>query len=93
VLRGQIQSATTFAEEYCQSYDREGGRRSIQDAINDYNVEASERIRQLEQTVMDLLHIVRFPIIQCQPGELTKSRSLHGSQATRLTAQRALQPA
>ncbi|KAH5983393.1 hypothetical protein HBI84_247710 [Parastagonospora nodorum] len=57
VLRGQIQSAKTFTEEYCQSYDREGGRRTIQDAINEYDVEASERIRQLEQTVMDLLHI------------------------------------
>lgn len=91
VLQGQILTVKTFANDYCHSYDREGGRKTIHSEIGLYDVEVSQCIRQLEQTVKDLLQFVCLFSVPCELGELTKRRNLHGFRSSRLNAQRVLQ--
>lgn len=59
VLRGQVSSANEFAEEYCRRYDQGRGLSVMQAAIDRLSGQVTDQIDRLEQTVKDLLQLVR----------------------------------
>lgn len=60
-FKGQIQSAQKFVIEYCDKYDDDGGRRTMQSEIDQFAVDVNEQFNQLDQTVKELLQFVRIP--------------------------------
>jgi hypothetical protein len=63
MVRDQVRAARSFVVEYCSHYDQDNGSRVMQEAIDDFKVEVNDRISGLEQTVKDLLQLVRITLV------------------------------
>jgi hypothetical protein len=63
MVRDQTRAARNFVVEYCSHYDQDHGSRIMQEALDDFKDEVNDRISGLEQTVKDLLQLVRITLV------------------------------
>ena len=57
ILQDQIRTARKFVVDYCQRYDANRTPKEVQ-RLDEFEVDVTNRISQLDQTVRELLQIV-----------------------------------
>jgi hypothetical protein len=86
ILQDQIRGARKFVADYCQCYNANQTPKDVQQ-LDEFEINVNNRIRELDQTVRDLLQIVR--IVDCfyTLSKLILYRSLPGPQSPRAESQ------
>ncbi|PCD33647.1 hypothetical protein AU210_009867 [Fusarium oxysporum f. sp. radicis-cucumerinum] len=74
ILKGHAQDARSFAQKYCQRYNGGRGLERIRESIDRIEKRVNERIHNLDQTVRDLLQLIKFAWISIT--EVRKSTSV-----------------
>lgn len=84
ILQDHTDVAQKFIVEYSERYHANQFPIDLQRTVNEFKVDISRRLDQLDQTIRDLLQFVRFSVpLTCVPVMLIPLRNLPGPQLTR----------